>query len=65
MFLNQGKFRQNGGCGYVLKPEVMRNPNGTGEAVYKLLYEFNRTTVANAFICVNHTVDKQAANKSS
>ena len=30
MFLNQGKFRQNGGCGYVLKPKVMNNPNGTG-----------------------------------
>ena len=30
MFLNQGKFRQNGGCGYVLKPEVMRNPNSDG-----------------------------------
>ncbi|XP_065893737.1 1-phosphatidylinositol 4,5-bisphosphate phosphodiesterase delta-1-like isoform X2 [Dysidea avara] len=27
MYLNQGKFRQNGGCGYILKPEVMRNPN--------------------------------------
>ncbi|XP_065898551.1 1-phosphatidylinositol 4,5-bisphosphate phosphodiesterase delta-4-like isoform X2 [Dysidea avara] len=25
MFLNQGKFQQNGGCGYILKPEVMRN----------------------------------------
>ncbi|KAL5474054.1 hypothetical protein EMCRGX_G028627 [Ephydatia muelleri] len=24
MHLNQGFFRQNGGCGYVLKPEVMR-----------------------------------------
>ena len=27
MHLNQGRFRQNGGCGYVLKPEVMRRPN--------------------------------------
>ena len=31
MFLNQGKFRQNGGCGYVLKPQVMRNPFNTGK----------------------------------
>ena len=30
MFLNQGKFRQNGGCGYILKPEVMRNPTKSG-----------------------------------
>ena len=30
LFLNQGKFRQNGGCGYILKPKVMRNPTGTG-----------------------------------
>ena len=30
MFLNQGKFRQNGGCGYVLKPKVMIDPSGTG-----------------------------------
>ena len=33
MFLNQGKFRQNGGCGYVLKPKVMRNPTGTGKEI--------------------------------
>ena len=31
MFLNQGKFRQNGGCGYVLKPKVMRTPFKTGK----------------------------------
>ena len=30
MYLNQGKFRQNGGCGYILKPEIMRNPNEKG-----------------------------------
>ena len=24
MHLNQGLFRLNGGCGYVLKPDVMR-----------------------------------------
>ncbi|XP_063228371.1 1-phosphatidylinositol 4,5-bisphosphate phosphodiesterase eta-2-like isoform X2 [Bacillus rossius redtenbacheri] len=26
MFLNEAKFRQNGGCGYVLKPELLRDP---------------------------------------
>ncbi|XP_066996511.2 1-phosphatidylinositol 4,5-bisphosphate phosphodiesterase delta-4 isoform X2 [Anabrus simplex] len=26
MFYNEAKFRQNGGCGYVLKPEFLRNP---------------------------------------
>ena len=31
MYLNQGKFRQNGGCGYILKPEVMRNSNKIGK----------------------------------
>lgn len=25
MHLNQGKFRKNGGCGYILKPESLRN----------------------------------------
>ncbi|XP_065893735.1 1-phosphatidylinositol 4,5-bisphosphate phosphodiesterase delta-4-like isoform X2 [Dysidea avara] len=30
MFLHQGKFRQNGGCGYILKPEVMRNQHDSG-----------------------------------
>lgn len=32
MHLNQGFFRLNGGCGYVLKPWVMReeDPGGTG-----------------------------------
>ena len=23
--LNQGKFRKNGGCGYILKPDSLRN----------------------------------------
>ena len=34
MHLNQGFFRLNGGCGYVLKPLVMRrdDPGGTGES---------------------------------
>ena len=36
MFLNQGKFRQNGGCGYVLKPEVMRNPSSDGIYITQL-----------------------------
>ena len=30
MHLNQGLFRLNGGCGYVLKPEVMRRHNTDG-----------------------------------
>ena len=30
MYLNQGKFRQNGGCGYVLKPKVMRDHEEKG-----------------------------------
>ena len=38
MHLNQGFFRRNGGCGYVLKPAVMRreDPGGTkgGSAPY-------------------------------
>ena len=38
MFLNQGKFRQNGGCGYVLKPEVMRNPSSDGIFITLLSY---------------------------
>ena len=32
MYLNQGKFRQNGGCGYILKPKIMRNPDERGIA---------------------------------
>ena len=32
MFLNQGKFRQNGGCGYILKPKIMRDPGEIGIA---------------------------------
>lgn len=38
MFLNQGKFRQNGGCGYVLKPKAMRNPTGTGKEIVIAMY---------------------------
>ena len=33
MFLNQGKFRQNGGCGYILKPEIMRHLASNGMCV--------------------------------
>jgi len=33
MFLNQGKFRQNGECGYILKPEVMRNQHDNGLSI--------------------------------
>ena len=37
MHLNQGLFRMNGACGYVLKPEVMRNliPSGGGRSEVK------------------------------
>ena len=31
MHLNQGFFRRNGGCGYVLKPAVMRREDPGGE----------------------------------
>ena len=34
MYLNQGKFRHNGGCGYVLKPAVMRIPNENCELLF-------------------------------
>ena len=30
MYLNQGKFRQNGGCGYTLKPKIMRDADEKG-----------------------------------
>ena len=38
MFLNQGKFRQNGGCGYILKPKIMRDPGETGSYMLVWLY---------------------------
>jgi len=37
MYLNQGKFRQNGGCGYILKPQVMRDPAERG-LLYNLYF---------------------------
>ena len=36
MYLNQGKFRQNGGCGYILKPKIMRNLGKNGTHSYCL-----------------------------
>lgn len=27
MFINEAKFRDNGGCGYVLKPDFLRLPD--------------------------------------
>ena len=35
MYLNQGKFQQNGGCGYILKPKIMTYPDEEGS--YNLL----------------------------
>lgn len=35
MHLNQGLFRLNGGCGYVLKPEIMRIRDPGGPGYYK------------------------------
>ena len=37
MHLNQGRFRQNGGCGYVLKPFIMRRNNaGTRDGGFNI-----------------------------
>lgn len=47
MFLNQGKFRQNGGCGYVLKPKVMRDRDEKG-LLYSLCYKLCEKQV---FLC--------------
>ena len=33
MYLNQGKFRQNGACGYILKPEIMRDLDKNGSYI--------------------------------
>jgi len=27
VIINEGKFRDNGGCGYILKPTILRNPS--------------------------------------
>ena len=35
MHLNQGFFRNNGGCGYVLKPVVMRRDDPGGSGYYR------------------------------
>lgn len=35
MHLNQGLFRLNGGCGYVLKPDVMRRTEITFDPTMK------------------------------
>lgn len=40
MWLNQGRFAVNGGCGYVLKPDLLRNPgsfdpNSTSQRIGK------------------------------
>ena len=50
MFLNQGKFRQNGGCGYVLKPKVMRNPTGTGKGIVS--YFCLNEAACSSYFCV-------------
>lgn len=34
MRLNDGKFRDNGGCGYLLKPEVLRRPDSSFDPDY-------------------------------
>mmetsp|Transcript_13176 Transcript_13176/g.15209 ORF Transcript_13176/g.15209 Transcript_13176/m.15209 type:complete len:329 (+) Transcript_13176:172-1158(+) len=49
VWLNQGKFRMNGGCGFVLKPEVMRNSVSTG------LIENNRLKVISESVNLAHS----------
>jgi len=34
MFLNKGKFRDNGGCGWVLKPDILLSPEANFEPNY-------------------------------
>ena len=40
MHLNQGKFRQNGGCGYILPPKFMRDPDEKGIATACLVTSY-------------------------
>ena len=39
MYLNQGKFRQNGGCGYILKPKIMRDADEKGTVCMATSYQ--------------------------
>ena len=52
MYLNQGKFRQNGGCGYILKPKIMRNLDKNGTHSYCLFnYLLAILSVSNVVMC--------------
>ena len=49
MFLNQGKFRQNGGCGYILKPKIMRDLDETGMKACLVSYQLQYVSVSNLY----------------
>ena len=49
MFFNQGKFRQNGCCGYILKPKIMRDPNETGMNACLVSYLATVLSVSNLY----------------
>ena len=54
MDLYDGKFRQNGGCGYVLKPAMMRQPGFSisKEAVPLSPPQLLRIRVNRSYICL-------------
>ncbi|KAK3717332.1 hypothetical protein QZH41_011579, partial [Actinostola sp. cb2023] len=39
MHLNQGKFRRNGGCGFLLKPKALRRRHGSRSTYHPLITE--------------------------
>ena len=49
--LNQGKFRKNGGCGYILKPESLRS-EGAG-VIFSLI---TRTQFYSSLSCFISTI---------
>ena len=60
MYLNQGKFRQNGGCGYILKPKIMRDADEKGTICLTTLLSIISIALCDAVYTPNMTESHHA-----
>jgi phosphatidylinositol phospholipase C, delta len=63
MLLNYGRFEDNGSCGYVLKPEFMRDPNSTFDPDGSFPAEQSRTLKVR--VISGYLLPKKAADRTS
>lgn len=62
MRLNQIKFAENGGCGYLLKPKILRDPNFNPKKIAEEQKPTHLLTIK--VICAEHLPKSPDADKN-